>query len=65
MLRREPANTSRTHARTRKMLDAQSALSPRLAEVEDVVDPILFLLSNRSAMINGAMLPIEGGFLCG
>eukprot|EP00035_Acanthoeca_spectabilis_P020618 m.433826 g.433826 ORF g.433826 m.433826 type:complete len:269 (-) comp17624_c0_seq1:189-995(-) len=37
----------------------------RFAEIEDVVDPILFLLSDRSSMINGAMIPIEGGFLCG
>jgi L-xylulose reductase len=34
----------------------------RFAEVEDVVDPILFLLSDASAMLNGSVMPIEGGF---
>lgn len=33
------------------------------AEVEDVVNAILFLLSDKSAMTNGAFLPIDGGFL--
>mmetsp|Transcript_4064 Transcript_4064/g.7491 ORF Transcript_4064/g.7491 Transcript_4064/m.7491 type:complete len:255 (-) Transcript_4064:230-994(-) len=35
----------------------------KFCEVEDVVDPIMFLLSDNAAMITGAMLPIEGGFL--
>jgi len=34
----------------------------RFAEPEDVVNVIVFLLSDRSAMINGATLPIDGGF---
>merc|ERR1719456_2186481 len=34
----------------------------RFAEVEDVVDPILFLLSDASSMLNGSVMPIEGGF---
>eukprot|EP00123_Amoebidium_parasiticum_P016481 comp23451_c0_seq1/m.39130 comp23451_c0_seq1/g.39130 ORF comp23451_c0_seq1/g.39130 comp23451_c0_seq1/m.39130 type:complete len:245 (-) comp23451_c0_seq1:245-979(-) len=33
----------------------------RFAEVVDVVDPILFLLSNESQMLNGVTLPIDGG----
>ncbi|XP_071478354.1 L-xylulose reductase-like [Diadema antillarum] len=33
----------------------------RLLEVEDVVNPVLFLLSDKSAMINGITLPIDGG----
>ena len=33
-----------------------------VAEVKDVVDCILYLLSDRSAMVNGAMLPVDGGF---
>ena len=37
----------------------------RFGEVKEVVDPILFLLSDRSAYINGQMLPVEGGFLAG
>lgn len=34
----------------------------RFAELEEVSDPIIFLLSNRSSFINGHCLPIEGGF---
>lgn len=33
------------------------------AEVENVVDTILFLLSNRSSMTTGSTLPVDGGFL--
>lgn len=33
------------------------------AEVENVVDTILFLLSNRSSMTTGSALPVDGGFL--
>ncbi|XP_053720812.1 L-xylulose reductase [Synchiropus splendidus] len=35
----------------------------RFAEVDDVVNTILFLLSDKSAMINGVHLPVDGGFL--
>lgn len=36
----------------------------KFAEVEDVVEAILFLLSpSKAKMINGVMLPIDGGFL--
>jgi len=35
----------------------------RFAEVEEVVGPTLFLLSDDSSMINGIILPIDGGFL--
>ncbi|XP_041829203.1 L-xylulose reductase [Melanotaenia boesemani] len=35
----------------------------RFAEVEDVVNTILFLLSDKSKMTNGVMLPVDGGFL--
>ncbi|CAN9508715.1 unnamed protein product [Ophioblennius macclurei] len=35
----------------------------RFAEVEDVVNCILFLLSDQSAMVNGVTLPVDGGFL--
>lgn len=34
----------------------------RFVKVEEVVDPILFLLSDHSGMINGVQLPIDGGF---
>uniref|UniRef100_H0X6Z7 L-xylulose reductase n=1 Tax=Otolemur garnettii TaxID=30611 RepID=H0X6Z7_OTOGA len=35
----------------------------RFAEVENVVDTILFLLSDRSNMTTGATVPVDGGFL--
>ena len=34
----------------------------KFAEVEDVVNPILFLLSDKSAMVNCTKLPVDGGF---
>ncbi|XP_070335839.1 L-xylulose reductase-like, partial [Odocoileus virginianus] len=35
----------------------------RFAEVENVVDTILFLLSDRSSMITGSTVLVDGGFL--
>lgn len=35
----------------------------RFAEVEDVVHAILYLLSDKAGMVNGTMLPIDGGRL--
>nr|KAF6415457.1 dicarbonyl and L-xylulose reductase [Molossus molossus] len=35
----------------------------RFAEVENVVDFILFLLSDRSSMTTGSTVPVDGGFL--
>ncbi|XP_070596176.1 L-xylulose reductase [Erythrolamprus reginae] len=35
----------------------------RFAELDDVVNGILFLLSDQSSMTTGATLPIDGGFL--
>uniref|UniRef100_A0A4W2CAM7 L-xylulose reductase n=1 Tax=Bos indicus x Bos taurus TaxID=30522 RepID=A0A4W2CAM7_BOBOX len=35
----------------------------RFAEVENVVDTILFLLSDRSSMTTGSTVPVDGGFL--
>uniref|UniRef100_A0A3P9N5Z6 Dicarbonyl/L-xylulose reductase n=1 Tax=Poecilia reticulata TaxID=8081 RepID=A0A3P9N5Z6_POERE len=35
----------------------------RFAEEEDVVNSILFLLSEKSSMINGVALPVDGGHL--
>lgn len=35
----------------------------RFGEVHEVVEPILFLLSERSSFINGHCLPLEGGYL--
>lgn len=31
-------------------------------EVEDVVEAVVFLLSEKSAMINGVVLPVDGGY---
>lgn len=33
------------------------------AEEEDVVEAILFLLSDSAAMVHGCALPVDGGFL--
>jgi L-xylulose reductase len=35
----------------------------RFAEPSEVVDAICYLLSDKSSMINGVLLPIDGGFL--
>ncbi|XP_048220966.1 L-xylulose reductase [Perognathus longimembris pacificus] len=35
----------------------------KFAEVEHVVDAILFLLSDRSGMTTGSTMPVDGGFL--
>ncbi|KAK9299362.1 hypothetical protein QLX08_007602 [Tetragonisca angustula] len=35
----------------------------RFGEVSEVVDAVVYLLSDRSSMINGATLPVDGGFL--
>ncbi|MCL4135421.1 UNVERIFIED_CONTAM: hypothetical protein GTU68_060151 [Idotea baltica] len=35
----------------------------RFAEVEEVVNAVIYLLSDRSEMINGHALPVDGGFL--
>lgn len=34
----------------------------RFAEIHEVVEPIIYLLSERSSFINGHALPIEGGY---
>lgn len=34
----------------------------RFGEVEEVVEPIIYLLSNKSSFINGTCLVIDGGF---
>ena len=31
--------------------------------MDEVVDAVIFLLSDKSSMINGVTLPIDGGFL--
>jgi NAD(P)-dependent dehydrogenase (short-subunit alcohol dehydrogenase family) len=34
----------------------------RFAQVEEVVAPILFLLSDGASMISGVALPVDGGY---
>lgn len=35
----------------------------RFGEVSEVVNAVVFLLSEKSSMINGVELPIDGGYL--
>lgn len=35
----------------------------RFGEVREVVEPVIYLLSDNSSFINGTLLPVEGGFL--
>lgn len=37
----------------------------RFAELNEVVEPILYLLSDFSSFVNGHAMPIEGGYLAG
>ena len=34
----------------------------RFAEPDEVVEPILFLLSDAASMVSGVSLPIDGGY---
>lgn len=45
-----------------KRIEAMTPLA-RLAEVDDVVGPILFLSSAAACMITGHTLPVDGGYL--
>ena len=40
-----------------KLMNCQILLVP-----DDVVNGILFLLSDKAAMINGIVMPIDGGY---
>ena len=48
-----------------ELLARMLAMTPmrRLAEPEDVAAAIVFLVSDRAAMITGHTLPVDGGFL--
>ena len=35
----------------------------RIAKMEDIVNATVFLLSDQSAMINGIVMPVDGGFV--
>ncbi|XP_065089913.1 L-xylulose reductase [Ochlerotatus camptorhynchus] len=39
--------------------------SGRFGEVNEVVEPIVYLLSDKSVYINGHCMPLEGGYLAG
>jgi NAD(P)-dependent dehydrogenase (short-subunit alcohol dehydrogenase family) len=36
----------------------------RIGEVEDVANAVVFLASDNSTFINGASIPVDGGFIC-
>jgi len=42
-------------------LEHPNALRSWIAEISEVVGPVLFLLSDSSSMVTGALLPIDGG----
>lgn len=35
----------------------------RFVEINEVIEPVLFLLSSKASMINGILMPIDGGFV--
>ena len=51
--------------RSNKDLSKMLSMTPvgRLAEVEDIVNATLFLLSDKAAMITGVSLPVDGGLI--
>jgi NAD(P)-dependent dehydrogenase (short-subunit alcohol dehydrogenase family) len=48
---------------THKTIFSQSKILILVAEVHEVVDAVVYLLSDKSSMINGVTLPVDGGFL--
>ena len=38
--------------------------SRRVGEPQDIADPVLFLLSERAAYVNGTELLVDGGLQC-
>jgi len=58
-------NTLETAAITSTFVDDCKKNTPinRIASVEDITNTVLFLLSDNASMINGAVIPVDGGFL--
>lgn len=54
------AKTNWTDPKARNALLAKIPLN-KFAEIREVVDPIIFLLSSEASMISGANIPIDGG----
>lgn len=48
---------------TRKKEMTSKIPMSRFVEISEVIDPIAFLLSDKSSMINGILMPIDGGFV--
>jgi NAD(P)-dependent dehydrogenase (short-subunit alcohol dehydrogenase family) len=48
-----------------KFIEAYEKIVPlrRMAEVDDVVGPVMFLLSDDSKYVSGVNLPVDGGWL--
>jgi L-xylulose reductase len=57
------AKTNWTDPKARNALLAKIPLN-RFVEIREVIDPIIFLLSNQSSMISGANIPVDGGLSC-
>ncbi|KAH1006104.1 hypothetical protein HUJ05_006872 [Dendroctonus ponderosae] len=47
----------------RSNLDRRIFASTAFAQIDDVIDAVVFLLSDKSSMITGHCLPVDGGFL--
>ncbi|XP_077980720.1 L-xylulose reductase-like [Glandiceps talaboti] len=56
------ANDFLSHPESSQPLLSRTPLQ-KFAEIEDVVNSIIYLLSDKAAMITGSCLPIEGGFM--
>ena len=59
-------NTKMSQSYGKEFLEHEIAQIPvgRMCEVEDVVDTVLFLLSDQSQMISGTSLTIDGAHTC-
>ena len=58
-----PMNTRPEVAEARKQFEADTPMG-RMAEVDELVGPAIFLLSNASSFVTGIDLIVDGGFVC-